>query len=76
MMYIIHYIIALTFGFLGWQMQAPNLEDGIETISNFSKCMDSSSEKIEKTKINPDTFLLFRDFQVDLKAILTTKHPN
>jgi len=75
MTYIVNYIIALTFGILGWQVQTPEFQESIETITYLSDCTDSRKE-IEKSKIDPDTFLLFKDFQVDLKVILTTKHPN
>lgn len=75
MTYIIHYIIALTFGILGWQLQAPKLEEGLETLSNLSECIPSTKE-IEKTEIDPDTFLLFKDFRFDIKTILTTKRSN
>jgi len=75
MTYIINYIIALTFGILGWQLQTHQLEGNLEVISNLSECIPSTKE-IEKVEIDPDTFLLFKDFRIDIKTILTTKRPN
>ena len=75
MTYIINYIIALTFGILGWQIQTPQLEGNLEVISNLSECIPSTKE-IEKVEIDPDTFLLFKDFRIDIKTILTTKRQN
>lgn len=70
MTFIIHYIIALTLGLLGWQMKAPQFEERLETLSNVSECMQTNKE-IEKSEIDPDTFILFKDFRIDVKAILT-----
>lgn len=75
MTYIIHYIIALTFGILGWQFQTSEFEDSLEVLTSLSNSIDSRIES-EKTTIDSDTFFLFKDFQVDLRSQTNYKHPN
>lgn len=70
MTYIIHYIIALTFSLLGWNLPSSSLGDNADVVS---KCIQTD-KAIEPPQINPDTFSLFRDFRIDLNKILTTNH--